>query len=61
MSIDREYFNGPITFCCDDCGDTDTTRCQKFEGALAKVKSHGWVVRKRGDDFIHLCRMCKAN
>lgn len=59
MAIDREYFGGPITFCCDECGDTDATHCRGFEGALAKVKSHGWVVRKQGKDFVHYCGGCK--
>jgi hypothetical protein len=63
MSIDREHFNGPITFCCDSCGDTEATHCQNFHGALAKVKSYGWVVRPRrvksDTVFEHFCKDCK--
>jgi hypothetical protein len=58
MGIDRDGFNGPITFCCDSCGDLDETRCAEFSGALAKVKSHGWVARKVGDDWLHYCGDC---
>lgn len=59
MAIDREYFNGPITFCCDNCGELDETRCSNFSSALAKAKSHGWKVRKNDDDWTHLCYDCE--
>jgi len=59
MAIEREHFDGPITFCCDQCGELDTTHCENFSGALAKVKSHGWAVRKDGEDWRHVCGDCK--
>lgn len=58
MAIERERFDGPIRFVCDDCGDVDETHCENFNGALAKVKSHDWKVRKDGDEWTHLCPDC---
>lgn len=59
MSLERPFFGGPITFACDECGEVDETRCREFDGALAKVKSHGWVARKEGEEWLHLCGGCK--
>lgn len=59
MSIERPCYDGPITFCCDECGEIDDTHCENFAGALAKVKSHGWAVRKVGEDRLHFCGDCK--
>jgi hypothetical protein len=59
MSIERERYEGPITFCCDECGEVEDTHCENFGGALAKLKSHGWTVRKSGDDWLHFCGDCK--
>ena len=59
MTIERERFGGPIAFCCDECGEVDETHCENFDGALAKVRSHGWVARKDGDDWFHYCGDCK--
>ena len=58
MGIDRDYFNGPITFCCDECGDLLETRASIFEGALAKAKSRGWTAYKSGNDWNHSCSDC---
>ena len=38
MTIQRDHFDGPITFVCDICGEEDETRCTNFAGALAKFK-----------------------
>jgi len=59
VTIERERYEGPIAFCCDGCGEIDETRCSNFSGAMAKVKSHGWVARKDGDDWLHFCGDCK--
>ena len=61
MSIEREHFNGPITFLCDGarCNEFDETHCENFGGALAKVKSHGWQVRKVGNEWQHICPDCR--
>lgn len=56
--IERNGFDGPITFCCDECGELDDTRCSDFNSAFAKVKSHGWKARKVDDDWQHLCGDC---
>lgn len=58
MSIERERFNGPITFACDTCGETDETHCEDFDSALAKFKSHGGAARKSGDTWEHFCGEC---
>lgn len=60
MTIERDHFNGPITFVCDECGDTDDTHCEDFNGALAKFKSHGGKAFKnpRTDEWEHRCRDC---
>ena len=59
MTIEREHFDGPITFVCDVCGEHDETNCQNFGGALAKFKSHGGKVVKGDDDeWEHHCREC---
>lgn len=59
MSIERDKFEGPITFCCDECGEINETHCAVFSGALAKVKSRGWTIRKVGDEWLHYCGDCK--
>lgn len=59
MSIDRDGYNGPISFCCDDCGEVEETRCAEFSGALAKAKSHGWKAYKdKNDEWQHACPDC---
>lgn len=58
MTIQRERYDAPIAFICDECGEIDETHCEGFHGALAKVKSHGWAVRKVGDEWQHFCRDC---
>lgn len=58
MTIERDGYDGPITFCCDECGELDDTRCAEFSGAMAKVKSHGWKARKVGEDWQHYCKDC---
>lgn len=59
MSIDRPNYGGPLTFCCDECGEVEDTHCQEFSGAFAKLKSHGWTARKVGEDWLHYCRDCR--
>ena len=61
MTIERERYDGPITFLCDGdrCHEFDETHCENFAGALAKAKAHGWVVRKVGDEWQHLCPDCQ--
>lgn len=58
MSIERERYNGPISFVCDDCTEVDDTHCEDFDSALAKVKTHGWTIRKVGDEWHHYCQDC---
>lgn len=60
MTIDREYFNGPISFQCDAkrCTETDETHCTDFPSALAKMKSHGWATRQLRGEWIHICPIC---
>lgn len=58
MTIEREYFDGPIVFVCDECGSRDETHCQNFGGALAKFKMHGGQAVKDDDGWMHICREC---
>lgn len=58
MSVQREFFNAPISFVCDECYEVAETHCHDFGGALAKVKSRGWIVRKHGKDWRHFCPDC---
>ncbi len=58
MTIQREHFDGPITFVCDTCGEEDATHCENFGGALAKFKAHGGVAERAGDEWEHYCREC---
>jgi hypothetical protein len=59
MTIERELFDGPISFVCDVCGETDETHCTNFSGALTKYKSHGGQAVKDGDEWSHVCRECR--
>lgn len=60
MSIEREHYNGPISFTCDErgCHEFDDTHSSDFSSALAKAKSHGWTVRKVGSEWLHFCPDC---
>jgi Fe2+ or Zn2+ uptake regulation protein len=60
MSLERASYDGPITFCCDECGECDETRCSDFASAMLKAKSHGWKARKVGEDWNHYCKDCVA-
>jgi hypothetical protein len=59
MSLQREYYDGPISFQCDNCNEIEETHCMNFNGALAKIKSHGWVVRLLKEQWHHYCKDCK--
>jgi hypothetical protein len=59
VTIERATYDGPVTFCCDSCGEVEDTHCTDFGGALAKVRSRGWTARKDGDDWLHFCGDCK--
>lgn len=59
MTIEREYFEGPITFVCDICGDKDETHATNFPGAYAKYKSHGGKAVKVKDEWEHHCSSCQ--
>jgi Fe2+ or Zn2+ uptake regulation protein len=58
MAIERDGYNGPISYCCDNCGDIEETRCAEFSGAHAKVKAHGWRTFKAADEWQHHCPDC---
>ena len=57
MTIERERYDGPISFLCDAtrCTEVCETHCEDFNGALAKMKSRGWRVSKKGDEWVHYC------
>lgn len=56
--IERDGRDGPITFCCDNCGEVDETHSSDFRSALAKIKVHGWKARNVDGDWQHLCGDC---
>jgi hypothetical protein len=62
MTIERSYYNGPISFICDGldenrrgCFDHTDTHCSDFGSALAKAKARGWSVKKVGSEWQHFC------
>jgi hypothetical protein len=57
VTIEREYYGGPIVFHCDGrrCAEVCETHCNEFSGALAKAKSRGWRAVKVGDEWEHFC------
>lgn len=57
MTIERERYNGPITFHCDGprCAEVCETHASDFRGALAKAKSRGWIVYRVGEQWRHNC------
>jgi hypothetical protein len=58
MSIQRERYEGPIAFVCDNCTEVDETHCYDFASATLKMKSHGWQARKVGEEWQHFCHDC---
>jgi hypothetical protein len=60
MSVERPYAKGKITFVCDgdSCTETFETGTHVFTQALEIAKEDGMRVRKVGDDWVHLCRVC---
>lgn len=59
MTIQRAFYNGPITFVCDECGDELETDETDFTDALDKFKDDGGVATKRaGGDWQHICIDC---
>lgn len=60
MTIQREHRNGPFVVQCDECQDTEELEGYEFPEALADAKARGFVPRKVGDTWVHLCRSCKT-
>lgn len=59
MTTERDGWNGPITFCCDNCGEVEETHCSDWSSAQAKVKAHGWQARWQDGEWYHYCKDCK--
>jgi len=58
MTIEREYYNGPISFLCDHasgCSDVCETEHKNFHDALVDMKAEKWRVYKSGDKWLHMC------
>lgn len=55
MSTDR--IKGKIAFLCDgaDCSEGLETDHAEFAEALEQAKEEGWLVRKRGETWMHFC------
>lgn len=58
MALERDGYNGPLTFCCDCCGEVEETHCSDWNSALAKIKAHGWKARKVDEEWQHSCGDC---
>jgi hypothetical protein len=39
VSLERDGYDGPITFCCDECGEVEETHCAVWSGALDEAHS----------------------
>lgn len=61
MTLEREGYNGPFVVQCDDCMEVMELDTFNFEGALAKLKSRGWVPKFNPDTekWEHRCIGCK--
>lgn len=58
MSFDRAKY-GKIDFCCDGCGEVQSTKSSDFREALDEVKALGWRARKVVKEWMHFCETCE--
>lgn len=58
--IQRDHYNGPISFSCDGCPEATDTHCSDFTSALAKARSRGWKARKADGEWQHFCPDCAS-
>lgn len=61
MTLERDGYNGPFVVECDNCQEVMELDCFVFSGALAKLKSRGWVPKYNPDteSWDHRCTDCK--
>ena len=60
MTIQRAFYNGPITVVCDECGDELETDETDFTDALDTFKRDGGVATKSPAGWRHICIDCAA-
>lgn len=48
-----------ISFSCDSCPDGIETDTDEFDEAMDFLREQGWVARKSGNTWQHLCPACK--
>lgn len=51
---------GEITFECDGCDSLIETGDDDFGEAMAQFRSADWKAQKVGDEWLHLCPVCKS-
>jgi hypothetical protein len=63
MTLEREGVRGPFVVQCDECMEVMELDCFEFAGALAKLKSRGWVPTYNADEeeWNHLCKDCQED
>lgn len=63
MTLERDGFNGPFVVECDECHEVMELDTFNFQGALAKLKSRGWVPQfnSETEGWDHLCKDCKED
>ncbi len=58
MTIEREF--GLINFQCDGkrCAEVCETFTGNFEEALEVLEDAGWITRRLGHAWVHVCDSC---
>lgn len=63
--FDTDWVFGHVTVSCDTkgCDNEETVEGEprhppSFSQVAQEIKSEGWVIRKRGGDFYHICPAC---
>lgn len=56
-----EYDDAFVWRCDGGCGRSVHYAPDNFWGALADLKSRGWLIRRDDDGWGHLCRKCRKS
>jgi hypothetical protein len=56
--MERDKFANEIEVTCDNCEEL-SLHGPDWQEAIATIKSEGWLIRKIGDVWKHLCKDCK--
>lgn len=58
MTSSRDPHTRDVIFTCDACDDTFDPGLDDFSEAWTAAKSHEWITRKIGSDWLHYCPDC---